>query len=77
MIKKLLKNLEKDALLDFTSSNSTIQNKIIPSIKKAIKPAVDIYVQEAMVKYKLNDPSSVTQETLTLSIKMLILSIMS
>ncbi len=62
--KKAIEKFRKDALLDFTSSNSTIQNKIIPSIKKAIKPAVDTYVQEAMVKYKLNDPSSVTQENL-------------
>ena len=62
--KKAIEKFRKDALLDFTSSNSTIQNKIIPNINKDIKPAVDTYVQEAMVKYKLNDPSSITQENL-------------
>lgn len=62
--KKAIEKFRKDAFLDFTSKNSTIQNKIIPNIKKDIKPAVDEYVKQAMAKYDLNDPSSMTQDNI-------------
>ena len=63
-MRKLLKTLEIKLFLDFTSSNSVIQKNIIPRIKKDIKPKIDSYVEEAMSKYNLNDPSSITQENL-------------
>ena len=61
---KAIKDFRNKAFLDFTSSNSVIQKNIIPRIKKDIKPKIDSYVEEAMSKYNLNDPSSITQENL-------------